>query len=68
MAADNVILELQINIPRGITTTILNTRAGDIEAYDLEGSLQLETSAGLIRCDRIHGGVVGRTGGGEIAG
>jgi DUF4097 and DUF4098 domain-containing protein YvlB len=66
MAADNVILELQINIPRGIASTILNTRAGDIEAYDLEGSLQLETTAGLIRCDRIHGGVVGRTGGGEI--
>lgn len=65
-SAPNVIIELEIKMPRRVMMANLATRLGDIEAYDLEGSLHAETTGGLIRCDRIHGAVSGRTGGGEI--
>ncbi|MGD1090957.1 MAG: hypothetical protein ABSB35_03080 [Bryobacteraceae bacterium] len=65
-ATGNVISELQVFIPRSVNLAILDTQTGDIEAYDLEGSLQASTPAGMIRCDRIHGAVWGRTGDGEI--
>ncbi len=36
-SAPNVIIELEVNVPRRVTITNLTTRLGDIEAYDLEG-------------------------------
>jgi DUF4097 and DUF4098 domain-containing protein YvlB len=64
--ADSVLSELQVRTPRAISGATLETRLGDIEAYDLEGDLQADTTAGVIHCDRIQGSLTGRTGGGEI--
>jgi DUF4097 and DUF4098 domain-containing protein YvlB len=55
-----------VNVPRWVTSAILETQLGDVEAYDLEGNLQAATTAGLIQCDRIRGSLIARTGGGEI--
>ncbi len=65
-ADENAITELEINVPRWVAATILETQLGDIEAYGLQGNLQADTTAGLIHCDGIGGGVVARTGGGEL--
>ena len=48
-----------------MTSVVCTTQGGSVEAYDLDGSVQMIASLG-IRCDRIHGNVDGRTGGGEI--
>lgn len=62
----NVLTELVVEVPRRMAAVILDVKTGDIEAYDLDGSLRAETIAGQIRCDRIRGGFEGRTGGGEV--
>jgi hypothetical protein len=61
-----VITQLEIGVPRRMAGLILDVQAGDIEAYDLDGSLRADTTAGQIRCDRIRGRFDGSTGGGEI--
>jgi DUF4097 and DUF4098 domain-containing protein YvlB len=62
-----VITELEVNVPRQLTAALLETQwGGGIEAYDLDGSVQAVTPAGMIQLDRIRGNVIGRTGGGEI--
>src|SRR6266849_2277709 len=66
VASATVITQLQVNVPHQALAAILETELGGIEAYDLDGSLEAVTTGGLIHCDRIRGGVVGRTGGGEI--
>ncbi len=57
--------DLEVSVPRQVMNTIVHTLGGSVEAYDLDGSVQMIASLG-IRCDRIHGNVEGRTGGGEI--
>jgi DUF4097 and DUF4098 domain-containing protein YvlB len=61
-----VITQLEVSVPRRIAGVILDVKAGDVEAYDLDGNLHIDTTAGLIHCDRIGGGVEANTGGGEI--
>jgi hypothetical protein len=61
-----VITQLEIGVPRRMAGLILDVQAGDIEAYDLDGSLRADTTAGQIRCDKIGGRFDGSTGGGEI--
>ena len=63
---DIVNAEWEINLPRRVSGVIVETENGDVEAYDLEASVHLDTTAGQIRCDRIRGGVEAKTGGGEI--
>src|SRR5258708_27110240 len=60
-----VTADLEVNVPRRVKMVYLEND-GDVEAYDLEGSVQITTIAGLIRCDPIRGTVFGNTGGGEI--
>jgi hypothetical protein len=57
--------DLEVSVPRQVMLSIVHTRGGGVEAYDLDGSLQAIAALG-IRCDRIHGNVDGQTGGGEI--
>lgn len=61
----NVNSQLEINMPRR-AGLILDTQAGDVEVYDLDSGLHVETTAGLIHCDRIRGNLESMTGGGEI--
>ncbi len=64
-AGDLVSNDLEVSVPRQVMLSIVHTRGGSVEAYDLDGSLQMTASLG-VRCDRIHGNVEGRTAGGEI--
>jgi hypothetical protein len=64
-AGEQVSNDLEVSVPKQVAISIVRTLGGGVEAYDLDGSLQAGASLG-IRCDRIHGNVVGRSGGGEI--
>jgi len=64
-AGDLVSNDLEVSVPRQVVVSIVHAQGGSAEAYDLEGSLQLNASLG-IRCDRIHGSVIGNTAAGEI--
>jgi hypothetical protein len=64
-AGDLVSNELEVSVPHAVTISLVQTQGGSVEAYDLDGSVQMIASFG-IRCDHIHGNVDGRTGGGEI--
>jgi DUF4097 and DUF4098 domain-containing protein YvlB len=63
---NNVITQLEVTVPRGITALEVYTQLGDVEAYDMDCNVHADTTAGQIRCDRIRGFVEGNTGGGEI--
>lgn len=67
MAAVNeqVSNDFEVSVPRQVMQSIVLTRGGSVEAYDLDGSLQINAALG-IRADRIRGNVDGRTNGGEI--
>ena len=49
-----------------LQSVALGTSGGDIQVYDIQGTVQAETDGGLIQMDRIGSDVVARTGGGEI--
>jgi hypothetical protein len=57
--------DLEVDVPRQVMLSIVHTRGGGVEAYDLDGSVQMIAALG-IRCDRIRGNVIGNTAGGEI--
>jgi hypothetical protein len=57
--------DLEVDVPRQVVLSIVHTRGGGVEAYDLDGSVQMIAALG-IRCDRIRGSVIGNTAGGEI--
>ncbi len=57
---------IEITVPRRIAMLTLNVQPGDVDATDLDGNLRIDTTAGLIHCDRIRGAVECNTGGGEI--
>ncbi len=65
-AANNVLTQVEVTVPRAIPGLMVSTQLGDVEAYDLDSSVHADTTAGQIRCDRIGGFVEGNTGGGEI--
>ena len=58
--------QLVVTVPHQVAGVDLQATRGDVEAYDMDGSVKCATYAGMIRCDRIRGGVSGHTGGGEI--
>jgi hypothetical protein len=64
-AGEQVSSDFEVSVPKQVLTSIVITRGGSVEAYDLDGSVQINASLG-IRGDRIHGNFEGRTGGGEI--
>jgi DUF4097 and DUF4098 domain-containing protein YvlB len=57
--------DLEVSVPRQVLHTTVLTQGGSVEAYDLDGSVQLNAATG-IHCDRIHGNVNAHTAGGEI--
>jgi hypothetical protein len=64
-AGEQVSNDLEVSVPPQMVQTIVLTQAGSVEAYDLDGSVRIIAALG-IRCDRIHGNVMGHSGGGEI--
>jgi hypothetical protein len=64
-AGDLVSNDLEVQVPRGVAISFVQAQDGTVEAYDLDGSVQMVAWCG-IRGDRVRGNVEGRTGGGEI--
>jgi hypothetical protein len=64
-AGEQVSNYFEVSVPRQVVQAMVMTQGGSVEAYDLDGSVRMIATLG-IRCDRIHGSVDGRTGGGEI--
>ncbi len=62
----NVVTQLEVTLPRGVSALLVDTQLGDVEAYDLDCNVHADTTAGQIHCDRIRGFVEANTGGGEI--
>ncbi len=60
------VAELEIQAPRSLARVDVETEAGGVEAFNLEGLLNVETGGGIVRVDGIGGDVDVRTGGGEI--
>lgn len=64
-SAPQVTNDLEVAVPGRVVQTIVLTRTGSVEAYDLEGSVQIAAATG-VRCDRIRGNVNGHSAAGEI--
>jgi hypothetical protein len=58
--------EIVLNGDTDFPSVTLATSMGDIQVYDIRGSVQAETEGGLVQMDRIGSDVVARTGGGEM--
>ncbi|MEO8129895.1 MAG: hypothetical protein ABJF23_26180 [Bryobacteraceae bacterium] len=58
--------DLEIHAPGKLGNIRVLTQDGNVEVYDIEGSVHAESGGGLIQMDRIGGDAVARTGGGEI--
>ncbi len=61
-----VLAELEIRAPSKLGQVLVLTQGGNVEIYDIDGSVQAQSGGGLIQMDRIGGDAVARTGGGEI--
>jgi hypothetical protein len=59
-------VDLEIHVPRALRHTAILTKGGNINAVDLDNSIEVESAAGLIDLDRIGGAAFAKTGGGEI--
>jgi hypothetical protein len=64
-SAPQVSNDLEVSVPKQVLQTLVQTQTGSVEAYDLEGSVQIIAATG-VRVDRIHGSVNGHSEGGEI--
>jgi len=58
--------ELQMAIPRSMQQVWIETRAGNVEAQDLDGEVEARSAAGQVVLDGIKGKCGIRTGGGDI--
>jgi len=59
-------VDWQITTPRATQETILETRGGSLEVYDVDGRVNAETAGGSIQMDRIGRDVRASTAGGPI--
>jgi len=58
--------ELEMQVPRSLARSHIETEAGAVHAFNLAGILEVEMGGGQIRLDGIGGDVGILTGGGEI--
>jgi DUF4097 and DUF4098 domain-containing protein YvlB len=58
--------EVSIVVPQDVQLCWIRTKGGAVQAWDLNGTLEVASDAGSLQVDRIHGSVTARTGGGEI--
>jgi DUF4097 and DUF4098 domain-containing protein YvlB len=64
--AAGVTSELHLNVPRSVSQLVMSSQSGDVQAYDLDGTVEAETAGGRVQMDRIGGSVTAKTGGSEI--
>jgi hypothetical protein len=58
--------ELEIHTPKACRGAVVETLAGNVEVYDVDGTLNVDSEGGNLQIDRIGGDTILRTGGGEI--
>jgi len=58
--------EMELSSRHDLQSVILATSGGDVQVYDIQGTVHAETGGGLIQMDRIGSDAVANTGGGEI--
>jgi hypothetical protein len=58
--------ELHLSIPKAVRELVMHSQSGDVQAYDIDGSVEAETAGGRIQVDRVLGSVIAKTGGSEI--
>lgn len=58
--------ELEVQATPRLGKAWVETHAGDVQVYDLQGDVHAESGGGIIQMDRIGGEVVARTAGGDI--
>jgi DUF4097 and DUF4098 domain-containing protein YvlB len=63
---DTLSYEVHVEAPRGLREVRVESHGGGVQAYDLNGQLRAQATWGPIRLDRVWGGAVARTGGGDI--
>jgi hypothetical protein len=68
IAGDPAIIssEMYLTVPKSLRQTVVISRGGNVEAYDLEGSVEAETVGGRIQMDRIGISALAKTGGSDI--
>jgi hypothetical protein len=59
-------LELDLYVPRTMREAAVVTRIGDVQAFDMEGEVSLESGGGQVVVDRIGGDAILRTAGGQV--
>jgi DUF4097 and DUF4098 domain-containing protein YvlB len=58
--------ELHIRVPRNLHHVAIASVGGNVEAYELNGDVDAETSGGRVQMDHIGGDATARTGGSDI--
>ena len=68
MAGDPALInsELYLTVPKSLAQAVVISRAGNVEAYDLDGSIDAETGGGRVQLDRIGSSALVKTGGSDI--
>jgi hypothetical protein len=61
-----VTTELHLSTPQALRELVLDSQYGNLEAYDIDGSVRAETVGGRVQLDRIGSSAVVKTGGSEI--
>jgi hypothetical protein len=60
------IADLDLRVPRSLSALVVESHGGDLEVYDLDGSVVTKTSAGRVRLERLKGEATVKSGGGEV--
>lgn len=63
---NNLWMEIDVKVPRGVELVGINTKGGDVTATDLDGSVESFSGGGQADVDRIGRDVQLKTGGGNI--
>lgn len=58
--------EMYLTVPKSLRQAVVISRGGNVEAYDLDGSVEAETVGGRIQMDRIGISALAKTGGSDI--
>lgn len=58
--------EMYLTVPKTLRESVIVSRTGNVEAYDLDGNAETETSGGRIQMDRIGGDAEAKTVGSDI--
>jgi DUF4097 and DUF4098 domain-containing protein YvlB len=58
--------ELYLTVPKELRQVVVVSMGGNVEAYDLDGSVDAETVGGRVQMDRIGSNATARTGGSDI--